>query len=531
MSKSRSRESYKSPETSREYKKRIVKLEPTEEDDLGIKDLLDKYEPTFAGEENRKELRKILSEDNGNLGFLYQHIFEKKELCIFSHIIPIYIEIPNTSMSLSNKLLGMRDFNNFLIFLSRKKEKKFTDWFNQITYFKNFRLDVFYKSIDIKKFREECNYRYIIFNVASTIIEVSKEVKLSSHHASVLIFDKKEMKGFYIDPQYNQNDAFYLEIEEKLKFFIQMILYSDEDEVFNLIELYKEYEYEDGKKIEMKIKKDCQIIEIKTLKQKCPQSIANDKNCIFWSLFLADTIFRNFDPENDLNPDTIINRIIELYPKPKQLETIILKYITYLNSIKSEEEEGEELSPRAGAGGPKEEIYGMKFSSRTVSPSRTKTPSIGNFFGSDEDYFEYTPTKSRTRTVSPSRTKTPSIRSFFGSDEDYFEYTPTKSRTRTVSPSRTKTPSIRSFFGDKDEDYFEYTPTKSRTRTVSPSRTKTPSIRSFFGDKDEDYFEYTPSRTKSSSAKASYSPSSPSRTKSKTVSPRLGFLYGDEEDF
>jgi len=55
----------------------------------------------------------------------------------------------------------------------------------------------------------------------------------------------------------------------------------------------------------------------------------------------------------------------------------------------------------------------------------------------------------------------------------------------------------------------------------------------FFG-RDEDYFEYTPIKTKSktiSSVKASYSPSSPSRTKTKTISPRLGFLYGNEVDF
>jgi hypothetical protein len=63
---------------------------------------------------------------------------------------------------------------------------------------------------------------------------------------------------------------------------------------------------------------------------------------------------------------------------------------------------------------------------------------------------------------------------------------------------------------------------------MSKSRTRTPSIRNFF--RDEDYFEYTRVKSKSiNSIKDSYSPSSPSRTK--TVSPKLGFLYGDEDDF
>jgi hypothetical protein len=111
-------------------------------------------------------------------------------------------------------------------------------------------------------------------------------------------------------------------------------------------------------------------------------------------------------------------------------------------------------------------------------------------------------------------------------------------RLKNISPSRTKSKTTSSNIGSffvSGEDHFEYTPVKSKSfnsvnTTYSSFKTVSPNLGSFFVS-DEDYFEYTPVKSKSfNSVNATYSPSR-TRIKSKTVSPNLRFLYGEDDSF
>ncbi len=442
---SRSRENYTSPETSREFKKRLVKeLKPTEEDDLGIKDLLDEYEPSFANEENRKYIRNKYKE--GEIETLYKSVINNENMCIFPYTIPIYLQIP--SIFTTYKDVSIDDFIKFQENLQKNINtgiavERFGNMLREVNRF--FPLLVnFFQNIDIQKFRDECIKKYIVFSIFTYTIVPKDGTFITNAHALILIYVKDTEEGYIIDPASSNNpEEYFLILEDKLKYFMQLFFNTD-IEIIKRISSFDKSEINEIVNLNNFIKELSKSITINFIRNTCPQSIVNDKNCLFWSLFLTDIIIRNFDPEKDYTPEKIIDRILTLYPRPKQLETIILKYITYLiQNYKG-------YLPVANYGGYIGKVGGGAAAGAgggvpggIVKREFGKSPSRSRSINSHASV--YSPS-------SPSRTISPNLRSFFGTDEDYFEYTPVpKVKTKTKTKTKTISPRLNFLYGDEDD--------------------------------------------------------------------------------
>jgi len=439
---------YLSPKTSREFKKIIVELEPSEEDDLGIYDLLKDYEPSFANEEARKELRFKLSNDRDLISYFFSELLLNKfdDICI-GPVLQILKSRCKTNICENMEFIVRR---NKIVSLINDYKKKIRSYYNHeskieeeiedinkvlsVLEFFNNKVSDFFKDPKTIYFKNKCKKRYILFPIDTTYFENEYDMK---RHATFIFFDKEARNGYYIDPTFVNDDddetVFNFEIIRKAQYYIHLLLYSD-------IELnYLNSLYQDFCKNEEQIDELEPIdtvyrtsTEIFLVRYDSPQCLTKDSNCLFWSMFLTDLILLNFNPEKGYTPFYIIGRVREIYPKAKQLETILLKYVAYLAQrfeidLEKEEEsisESKNVSSKKVAYKPSvSSPYRSKTKSKTktVSPSRTKnTPKIGNFFGKDEEYFEYTPVpKSKTKTKTKSKTISPKLNFLYGEEEDF----------------------------------------------------------------------------------------------------------------
>ena len=140
---------------------------------------------------------------------------------------------------------------------------------------------------------------------------VKKDV---TKHASFLIVDTVQKKGYFLDPSQR---------------LLENII--DEDKIYAYVGISK------LKIIKYKCEKMLKytqpflgIKEVEIVDVIAPQLIARDYNCLFWSLLMCDIIIKNLRDDKPFNPKIIIKSLLKKYNTKEKLERVIRRYISYV---------------------------------------------------------------------------------------------------------------------------------------------------------------------------------------------------------
>jgi hypothetical protein len=177
-------------------------------------------------------------------------------------------------------------------------------------------------------FQKQCKKDIVIFPVTVSFYRYNQGFLpgFGGRHACILVVDKKNKKGYFLDPQDDKKETLIKHEEHtpyNLKKMYEYLCYKSEAWIYKLLGLK---------------------IIVDTLDLEAPQSITNDSNCLFWAMMLTDVIIRYYDTKGIIDPKKVINLIKKRYNTKEKLDTLIRRYTAYINKIKVENFP-EELSP------------------------------------------------------------------------------------------------------------------------------------------------------------------------------------------
>jgi hypothetical protein len=168
-------------------------------------------------------------------------------------------------------------------------------------------LDNSNKINQIKRELTECTSQYYLIPVGSFPLITR------SGHSNLMIVNKQNKQVFYIEPQFYGTDTETLKQKSSRVFSLQKGFIV---KILNLLELY-------GYKVVYPV-------------TAYPQSIANDRNCLFWTFLITCLFLINPQVER---PDDIAKAILKKYPLKEDLVEYIetFKNIVYIihDSIQS----------------------------------------------------------------------------------------------------------------------------------------------------------------------------------------------------
>jgi hypothetical protein len=161
------------------------------------------------------------------------------------------------------------------------------------------------KNYKIQKSEEKSfNEKYFTKNV-------NKDIE---NHACFMIVDTLQGKAYYMDPMQRLLEKVVNELGQYSSYYI---------EFFNIIKY----------KCEMMLKTMYPFLGIKKveiLDVDAPQSITDDKNCLFWSLLLCDIMIKNLKEDKAFNPKVFVKSLLKKYNTKEKLERVIRRYISYV---------------------------------------------------------------------------------------------------------------------------------------------------------------------------------------------------------
>lgn len=157
----------------------------------------------------------------------------------------------------------------------------------------------------------DCDKRYIIYPIVSYGFGLDEKFIFGAH-ACFCIYDNNTRKGYYFDPMQFELEK-YEEGLPKIDEINRRKIASYK--VLNVIRASNPF---------LPIR-DVEIVDITT-----PQQIADDYNCLFWSLLLCDIICRNLKEDEPFRPKLMIQSLLKKYNTKEKLLKVIGRYIGYV---------------------------------------------------------------------------------------------------------------------------------------------------------------------------------------------------------
>lgn len=327
----------KSPKSPKKKGKKVQKSpklsSPSPKLDLsktpGLSKILRKANAKYIEEQEIHDLQmKLTYEENLN-AMMINSILNNQNICVYPNNLQMIVQQANsyTNYIPLNESFSPEGYREFLEYnIGSFEGNNFTRelFIEDLNIFEN----VWYG--DNGLFQKKCKKDIVIFPITVSFYNYRQGSlpAFEGRHACILIVDKKNKKGYFLDPQDNKKEILIKHEEHtpyNQKKMYEYLCYKSEAWIYKLLGLK---------------------IVVETLDLEAPQSITNDSNCLFWAMMLTDVIIRYYDSKNIINPKKIINLIKKRYNTKEKLDTLIRRYTAYINKIKVENFP-ENLSPPA----------------------------------------------------------------------------------------------------------------------------------------------------------------------------------------
>jgi hypothetical protein len=255
-------------------------------------------------------LRSIFSIDPLFKNTVWKSIIKNKNVCIHPYDLGLLYSLEYNV----DDLLGIsmsEDLNNaYLTF-------EYIDWYKKYNKFLDDKSKYVFLNQLIPAINNvqkttfiDCDKQFIIFSILSSHFE-SEFNGFGYGHASICIYDGSKKIGYYIDPM-----QFEIEKYEGLSKINEINRRKIKKyKVLNVLKTSNPF---------LQIK-DIEIIDTTT-----PQIIADDYNCLFWSLLLCDIIVKNLRIDEEFKPKLIIRSLLKKYNTKEKLLKVIRRYIGYV---------------------------------------------------------------------------------------------------------------------------------------------------------------------------------------------------------
>lgn len=164
-----------------------------------------------------------------------------------------------------------------------------------------------------------------------------------SGHSNLLLFNKSKKIVTWIEPKYDPDDTLYVSTKELIINTIRYIL----REALNRSAFNETGKIMDSDLLQDEVDK----FSIDVPRQICPQAIAKDKNCMFWTFLLTLTLVEN----PDATIDDVSSSYLKKYRKAVDLSRLMNNFKGFLFDLAEtqESENNEELTPEEPTPGGK----------------------------------------------------------------------------------------------------------------------------------------------------------------------------------